>query len=103
VDDMVVIRGINIFPSQVQAIVERHLEVGEEYQIVAYNQKGLAQLKVICELLDGRPYNDVLQAIRKELRGQLEIRIDAERIPVGTLKRSNYKSRRFVDERTKEG
>jgi phenylacetate-CoA ligase len=100
VDDMVTIRGINVFPSQVQAIVEKYVEVGEEYQIVAYTEKGMAELRVMCELLDGRPRDAILKKVEEDLRNVFEIRIRVEAVPRGTIERSDYKSKRFIDERT---
>lgn len=99
VDGMITIRGINIYPSQVQAIVEKYLVVGEEYQIVAYTEKGLAELKVMCEFLGERQGDEVPNRIRKDLRDGLEIRVGVEAVPRGTIERSDYKSKRFVDRR----
>jgi phenylacetate-CoA ligase len=99
VDGMIIMRGINIFPSQVQAIVEKHLEVGEEYQVVAYTEKGMAELKVMWELLDNRPRDAILKKVEEELRDAFEIRIRVEAVPKGTIERSDYKSKKFVDMR----
>lgn len=99
VDSMITIRGINIFPSQVQAVVEKHLAVGEEYQVVSYTEKGLPQLKVMCEFLGDRPKDEILKKIQEELRNDFEIRIGVDAVPKGTLERSDYKSKRFIDKR----
>jgi phenylacetate-CoA ligase len=97
-DDMIIIRGINIFPPKVGEIVEGHLVVGEEYQMVAYSGKG-GEFKVMVELLEGRNEEEVAKAIREDLRQRFEIRMDVEVVPAGTLPRSEYKSKRFVDKR----
>ena len=99
VDDMVTVRGINIFPSQVQAVVEKHLEVGEEYRVIAYTEKGMAELKVTCEFLDNRPRDTLLKRLEEELRNAFEIRIRAEAVPKGAIERSEFKSKRFIDMR----
>ena len=99
VDEMITIRGINIYPSQVQAIVERHLVVGEEYTVVATTEKGLAELNVMCEFLGERQGDEILNRIQKDLRDGLEIRVGVEAVPKGTLERSDYKSKRFIDKR----
>ena len=95
---MVIIRGINIFPPRVGEIVEGHLVVGEEYQMVAYSEKG-GEFKVMIELIEGRNRDEVAKAIREDLRQRFEIRIEVEVVPHGTLPRSEYKSKRFVDKR----
>jgi phenylacetate-CoA ligase len=97
-DDMIIIRGINIFPPKVGEIVEGHLVVGEEYQMVAYSEKG-GEFKVMVELLEGRNEEEVAKAIREDLRQRFEIRMDVEVVPAGILPRSEYKSKRFVDKR----
>jgi len=97
-DDMIIIRGINIFPPKVGEIVEGHLVVGEEYQMVAYSEKG-GEFKVMVELLEGRNEEEVVKAIREDLRQRFEIRMDVEVVPAGILPRSEYKSKRFVDKR----
>jgi len=97
-DDMIIIRGINIFPPKVGEIVEGHLIVGEEYQMVAYSEKG-GEFKVMVELLEGRHGEEIAKVIREDLRQRFEIRMDVEVVPTGTLPRSEYKSKRFVDKR----
>lgn len=97
-DDMVIIRGINIFPTKVGEVVESHLVVGEEYQMIATSERG-GEFKIIVELLEGRNKQEVLKAIRDDLREKFEIRMDVEIVPLGTLPRSEYKSKRFIDKR----
>ncbi len=98
-DDMITIRGMNIFPSQVGEILERHLVIGEEFQMVAYAREGLEEFKVIIEFAEGRSSEEVARIIRAALRQLFEIRIEVEIVPCGTLPRSDYKSKRFLDER----
>ena len=101
VDEMITIRGMNVFPSQVGTITEKYLQIGEEYQIVACTEKGMANLKVLLELEVDRPAGQVINEIVKELRECLEIRVEVETVALGTLNRSDYKSKRFVDRREK--
>lgn len=100
VDGMISLRGMNIYPSQVEALVQKHLLVGEDFNIVAYTAKGMGQLKVVCELMEDRN-GSVLGEIQSELIDAFEIKIDVERVPRGTLERSDYKAKRFVDLREK--
>lgn len=101
VDEMITIRGMNVFPSQVATITEKHLALGNEYQIVAYTEKGMANLKVLLEFSGNRSCEETLRAIGTELRDCLEMRIDVEQVPPGALSRSDYKSKRFIDRREK--
>lgn len=98
-DDMIIIRGMNIFPSKIGEVVERFLVLGEEYRIVAYTKNRMGELKVQVEFNPGRNEKEISNMITKELRDQFEIRIGVEGVPKGTLYHSDYKSRRFLDER----
>jgi phenylacetate-CoA ligase len=98
-DEMITIRGMNVFPSQIGTVAEKYLGTGEEYRIVAYTRKGMADLKIVLELSEGRPAAEVTERIKKDLRECLEIRVEAEVVPRGTLQRSEYKSKKFLDER----
>jgi len=57
------------------------------------------QFEVIKELTEGRNGEEVANAIREDLRQRFEIRIEVEVVPRGTIPRSDYKSKRFVDKR----
>ena len=98
---MITIRGMNVFPSQVGTITEKYLQIGEEYQIVASTEKGMANLEVLLELAADRPAEQIKSEIAKELRDCLEIRVEVETVAPGALNRSDYKSKRFVDRREK--
>jgi phenylacetate-CoA ligase len=98
-DEMIPLRGMNIFPSKVGEIVEGHLEVGEEYRMIAHTIEGINDFKVMVELNKGRNTEDTIKNIREDLRQHFEIRLDVEAVPPGTLPRSDYKSKRFLDKR----
>jgi len=96
VDDMVIIRGLNVFPSAVEGVI-RAL-TGAEFRIVATRQGELDELLV--ELEGNRALTD--QAA-KCLHEHLGIRVPVEPITDGTLARSEGKARRFVDRRKQHG
>ncbi|MEI9475989.1 MAG: phenylacetate--CoA ligase family protein [Deltaproteobacteria bacterium] len=98
-DDMIIIRGMNIYPSQVGEIVEKHLVIGEEYQMIAYSKDQSGEFKVMIEVVEGRASEEVAKTIKEELRHHFEIRIGVEPVPRGTIPRFEYKSKRFVDKR----
>ncbi len=77
------------------------MRIGEEYQILAYTEKGMANLKVLLELAGDRSCEDVVRLIGEELKECLEIRVDVEAVAPGALNRSEYKAKRFVDRREK--
>jgi len=100
-DDMIVIRGINVFPSMMGNIIQNYLSVGDEYRIVAYIKGSLNQLKVLLDLSDesGRNREKIEKGIVADLRSSLELRVEVEIVPQNTLGKSDYKSKRFIDQR----
>ena len=65
------------------------------------HRKSMANLKVLLELADNRPCKEIEKAIEKELKECLEIRVAVEMVAPGTLNRSDYKSKGFIDQREK--
>jgi phenylacetate-CoA ligase len=100
-DDMIIIRGINVFPSMVGNIVQKYLSVGDEYRIIAYTKGSLSQLKILLDLSDeSRKTREKMENdLVLDLRSTLELRVDVETVAPNTLERSDYKSKRFIDKR----
>lgn len=98
-DDMILIRGMNIFPSHIEEMVQHHMVIGQEYQIIAYTKKGMGECLVRLERTEGSNTEEVRTVLEEELRQRFEIRIDVHVVPQGSLPRFEYKSKRFVDRR----
>lgn len=92
-DDMVVIRGINIYPSSIEAVVREFPEI-TEFRIVYYTVDYMDQVKVRFEA-----NRDISSALAWELRDRIGLRIDVEKVKNGTLERFTMKARRIIDER----
>src|SRR4051812_7966444 len=104
-DDMLIIRGVNLFPTQIEEIVLAHGALGGQYQLVVTREGPLDQVEVLCELLPAQAGADPvavgsdLQKRIKTLTGvSTSVRVGApdsiERTLVG-------KARRVVDKRRK--
>jgi phenylacetate-CoA ligase len=93
VDDMVIIRGVNIFPSSIEAIVREFAEI-KEFRIVYYTQNEMDQVKVQIEAEEG-----IEPLLADRLRERIGIRIEVERVEPGSLPRFTMKSKRVLDER----
>ena len=92
-DDMMIIRGVNIFPSSVDQIVRGFSEVAE-YRMTASKQGALDRLEIEIE----HPRNDP-QDVADALRTQLGLSVDVRCVPPGSLPRFEAKGRRFIDRR----
>jgi phenylacetate-CoA ligase len=101
VDDMKLVRGTNVYPRAVEAIVREHAEI-DEFQIHLYTEEGIRdEIEVLVEIPD--PAVDasaLLAAIGKELAGAHEgLRFGVRQAEDGTLPRFELKAKRLLDER----
>ncbi len=92
-DDMVVIRGVNVFPSAIEQIIRGFPEI-IEYRVTAYQEVGMDQLRVEIEDRLNQP-----QRVADELQLRLGLKLEVYGVPMGTLPRSDGKGQRFLDHR----
>ena len=95
-DDMLILRGVNVFPSAVRDVVTSFAPNVSGHVLVKPAADGVKQeppLPVVVELARGAKADDSLaDAIRAKLRAVLVVQTHVELVPYGTLKRSEYKS-----------
>jgi phenylacetate-CoA ligase len=102
-DDMLIIGGVNVFPSQIEHVLMNIPGLGDQYQIVVTRDE-LDRLAVKVEAAADR-LNDskLLRRIQDDLLAVLGIRADVELLELGGLPRSEVgKARRVVDLRPKQ-
>jgi phenylacetate-CoA ligase len=90
-DDMLIVRGVNVFPSSIEAILRGFPEVAE-YRMTVTRQGALDQVRV--EVEDG--LRDPAR-IARALESRLGLRIDVHIAPSGSLPRFEAKAQRMVD------
>lgn len=92
-DNMVTIRGVNVFPSSIDAIVREFSNVSE-YRVLVTRQDGLDQLRV-----DAESDPETREALEKAFNIRLGLRIPVHLVEHGSLPHSEGKSRRWQDAR----
>ena len=92
VDDMFTVRGVNLYPSQVEDIVHRHPEVSE-FVIDHRREREMDEITLLLESSVPSFSTDRLEA---DLRQALGVRLDCLVVAVGTLPRPEMKARRIV-------
>jgi phenylacetate-CoA ligase len=96
-DDMLIVRGVNVFPSAVREVVGAFAPAVSGHIVVRPQAPGVKQdppLPVAVELARGASADDGLaEAIRERLREKLVVQTRVELVPWGTLRRSDYKSK----------
>jgi phenylacetate-CoA ligase len=95
-DDMLIVRGVNVFPSAIREVVSAFAPDVSGHILVKPRAAGVKQeppLPVSVELAeDARADDGLAQAIRERLRDALVVQTQVELVPWGSLRRSEYKS-----------
>jgi phenylacetate-CoA ligase len=107
-DDMLIINGVNVFPSQIEEVIMDMKQVGTNYQIVIDKRDSLDRLVVRTEVNGGtfsddtRDLNRLRDRIRERLRASISISASVELHEPGFLPVSEGKAVRVVDKRNGE-
>ena len=107
-DDMLVIRGINVFPSQIEHVLMKIKEVGNQFMVSIDKINHLDEMTVEVEI--NREYfsgeladlANLQKKVVKELKDALELRTTVRLVEPGSLPRFEGKSKRIIDRREKE-
>jgi phenylacetate-CoA ligase len=95
-DDMVVVRGVNVYPSAVDEII-RGTEGVLEYRVQVSTVQALTELSLEIEpKLDWVDVADLKQRLEKSFQAQLALRIPVKAVASGELPRFEMKARRWV-------
>ena len=93
VDDMFTVRGVNLYPSQVEDIVRRHIQV-REFVIERRRVLQMDEVTLVVEMDGADASTERLEA---DLRQALGVRLECRVVPTGTLPGSELKAKRIVD------
>jgi len=105
VDDMLVIRGVNVFPSAIEAALLEHPDVGGQYAIVVDRRPTMPELEVHAELASGdllAQRDEVCRSLEAVLEQRLHLRVTAIVADPGGLPRQEIGKAKRVFERTDE-
>jgi len=105
-DDMLIVRGVNVFPSQIEHVLLQIPEVGEHYMIILDRREdGLDEMTIQVELSDRVSIDttsDILnleKKIAEKLKSVLNVWAKVEVVNPGTLQRFEGKAKRVIDKR----
>ncbi|MCX6349261.1 MAG: phenylacetate--CoA ligase, partial [Candidatus Aureabacteria bacterium] len=104
-DDMLIIRGINVFPSQIESVLLKVEETQPHYLLVVDRVKGLDTLEIQVEVGqevfsdEVRRMQDVREKIKREIQGVLGIVVEVKLVEPKTIERSQGKAKRVIDKR----
>jgi phenylacetate-CoA ligase len=96
-DDMLIVRGVNVFPGAIREVVSAFVPEVSGHVVVTPQAPGVKQeppLPVRVELARGAAASASLaEAIRERIRAVLVVQTEVDLVPWGTLRRSEYKSK----------
>jgi phenylacetate-CoA ligase len=105
-DDMMIIRGVNVFPSQIEELILKRAELAPHYQCVLTREGPMDDLKVVVETKPGvSPESVEARAAAKQLQHEIKVFIGSsvaiELKTEGGVERSQGKAKRVLDLRSK--
>jgi len=92
-DDMLIVRGVNVFPSAIREVVGKFQPGVTGAIMVRPRRRGVRQDPPLPVLVEGASSQGLADAIRDRIRAALSITADISIVPPGSLPRSEYKSK----------
>lgn len=93
VDDMVVVRGVNVYPAAVEEVVRGFAEI-VEFQVEQREVEAMTELTLRVELVEGAD-QAVVERLGAKLRDTFALRMPVKVVAAGTLPRQEFKSNRW--------
>ena len=103
-DDMIIYKGANFYPVQVEKVIRSFEELGDEFRIRLSTDKktGIDVITVIAEYMREEMDNDEFKnRVKRAFREELEVTPGLELVESGTLERTMFKAKRVEDKRVK--
>ena len=104
-DDMLIVRGVNVFPSQVEAVLHEFEGTEPHYQIIVDRKGAMDEATVLVEASEAlffdqmRQQKEMVEKIEKRLAQELGVGFQVKLVEKKTLERFEGKARRVIDKR----
>ncbi|MDD6429031.1 MAG: phenylacetate--CoA ligase [Lachnospiraceae bacterium] len=99
-DDMMKIKGVNVFPKQIEEILADFDQLSSEYQIRISHLDGKDTMRIYVEAVSGMvDFNKMSEAVSEAVRTRIGFTPIVKVVEIGVLPRSEKKSKRVIDER----
>jgi phenylacetate-CoA ligase len=110
-DDMLIIRGVNVFPTQIEEVVLQHAKLSGQYQIVVSRDAALDTLEVRCELQPlvaaataEAEVREIAAWVQQRIKTMVGITVEVQVMPPDSIERTLVgKAKRVIDKRPKQG
>ncbi|HEY6010535.1 MAG TPA: phenylacetate--CoA ligase [Nitrospirota bacterium] len=104
-DDMLIIRGVNVFPQQIEAVLFEIEGVAPHYQIIIDRKGALDETTVLVEVAESIFFDEMkkqsvlMETIKKRLASELGISVEVKLVEKKTIERFEGKAKRVIDNR----
>lgn len=101
-DDMIILRGVNLFPTQIEELILRTPELSPHFQCVLTREGRMDDLTVLVERREAAPMGQAIdagQALRHHIKATIGVTVAVDVVDPDTVERSVGKMRRIVDKR----
>ena len=98
-DDMMKIKGVNVFPKQIEEILASFPELSSEYQIRISHLEGKDTMRIYVETNGTVDFLDIARRIAERVKSKIGFTPLVKVVELGVLPRSEKKSKRVIDER----
>jgi len=105
-DDMLIIKGVNVFPLQIERILFEVEGIEPHYQIVVERENHADKITVLVEVMESiffdemKKQREVIERIKGRLASELGVGVEVKLVEEKTLERSEGKAKRVIDKRT---
>jgi len=99
-DDMLIIRGVNVFPSQVEELILKQPGLSPHYVLELSKEGPLDHLTVLVEAVPGKE-NSSAEKLKHNIKSYIGVSADVRIVATGTIERSIGKAKRVIDKRPK--
>lgn len=104
-DDMMILRGVNVFPSQIEEEIVSFPEIAPQYQLILTTKGALDHAELRVETVPEFPFDEIrrLEKLKKDLqkalKENLQIAVDVKIVEPKTIERAEGKAKRIIDMR----
>ena len=98
-DDMMKIKGVNVFPSQIEEILQSFPEASSEYQIRISHLDGKDTMRIYVEASGSVNFQDLADRVSAKVKSRIGFTPLVKVVEIGLLPRSEKKTKRVIDER----
>ncbi len=100
-DDMLIIRGVNVFPSQIEELILKQPELSPHYVLEVSKDGPLDHLTVLVELQPGAHDDGAAAKLQHHIKSYIGVSSDVRIVPLTSIERSIGKAKRVIDKRPK--